>query len=698
MKTNVKYMVALMAISTMMACSKDNVLYQGEPEVTVEEEKDAYNDFDFSTTQSDVTLNVDYKLDLPASVFFEVYDHNPATLEDYVGYKKTTTDLPLFSGFTKPGGTFTQKIDLPAYVNKVYVYSSAFFAQSLIEANVYGNTINAEADDYEEATSARRKIVTQTSTNYYCYMDENVKNVKVQNYGRNSKTLSDSHTSYQFNWHKWLGDYDTKNNGAIAYDYKGELRPSDGDIAMLRTAHGKVIDINSTCEEKYRSYYDLKLSKDAEVAVSFVGQNTCWNSSIGYYYYKEGNEPKELKNVILVFPNTQDGNYTAYKSQSKPCAGISPGTTALLRYYPNIENGDSSQSTTIFPKGTRIGFVLATNAWGNRMQNIDWTCTVDKAYRSATSANLSVNNDGKSFDINGSSASSETEPRRTAVYRYGNYVMISFEDHDNDLNYSDVIITTRSNPVDAIEGVTVVKPITKSANLKGIYAFEDLWPSKGDYDMNDVLTKYTYTKLIQDQKVISESFIFKTFENYAQLSNGLAIKLDKAIAEDDTVKCYILKANSTDTIQTNFTYEKEDNVFLLTDNVKRYPEGEYILTIAHGTPVDQDAVNDAHPFIWRAGSDNGRWEMHIAQEAPTNKVDTSLFGTEDDQSDTSKGIYYVRKGNYPFGFFLSGADEIDLKLLLEPENEKTPISELYPNYINWVNSNGTTNTTWYKNE
>ena len=56
----------------------------------------------------------------------------------------------------------------------------------------------------------------------------------------------------------------------------------------------------------------------------------------------------------------------------------------------------------------------------------------------------------------------------------------------------------------------------------------------------------------------------------------------------------------------------------------------------------------------------------------------------------------MRGNSYPFAFYLAGATEIDLAKLLDPQNEKTHIDELYPAYSGWVTSNGGNNTDWYK--
>ena len=101
-------------------------------------------------------------------------------------------------------------------------------------------------------------------------------------------------------------------------------------------------------------------------------------------------------------------------------------------------------------------------------------------------------------------------------------MLISFEDHNNDENFSDVVFTMTSNPVDAVMDIPSVdvNDGKKTANvLRGIYAFEDLWTSRGDYDMNDVMVRSDYEKVFNEKGIFAESFMLKTFANFAGNAN-----------------------------------------------------------------------------------------------------------------------------------------------------------------------------------
>lgn len=649
---------ALIAIFALSSCLEKEI-YQGPKEDNKE-----FNDFDFSTVLSTTSLEVSYtNCNVEDNVYFEVYDEAPVIPNEY-GYTKKADTTPLFTGYTAEDGIFKQNVELPAYLKKVYIYTPSFFAQTLIEADVNNGIIKATD---EAATAAISRSVASTEKEFNSYMV--TKNPPAA-YSDNNR------------WKTWLGDYNLWKNGEIDYKYKGELAAEKGD--HLYAAHSQVINVHKTCPEELRCYSDISITEPAEIAVTFLGQNTCWNCSMGYYYYKEGNAPATLNDahIIMLFPNTQDGEWSNDKKAAGPTAGIDRLTAVQLKYYPDIASDSREGETNVFPAGYKVGLVLANNAWSNRLKNYSG----NNRYRSATSSGLSVNNQGKAFTV-----------PRTAAYNYKDFVMVSFEDYITDQNFSDVVVALKSSPAKAIEVDPDVDPDknqTTAEVLKGIYAFEDLWPSKGDYDMNDVIVKYNYGKTFdKDNNIYAESFIFKTFQNFAGNNNGLAFRL-LATKSPSSITCFIRKPGEEEFSETNFTFESDDNVYILTENVKVNIGTEYKVTVKYDTPIV--TPSEAQPFIFRNEASGKRWEVHIPKEKPTSKMEMSHFQKGDDASKPSQNIYYVREGNYPFAFFLSGANENNIQKLLDAKNEKTPIDQLYKGYNGWVTSNGKDNQNWYK--
>lgn len=648
--------IAAMAMAAATGCSHDNPAPSPEPPAKGGE----FNEFDF-VTNSPVTLSVDYGRmgGLPANVYFEVYDTCPVR-ETETAYVKIEGIEPLYAGYTDAEGRFEGTIDLPSYVQKAYVYTTAFYARTLMEATRSGDKLTASAESGAPATASA------ASTRAKEYYSTAVK---------------------EDGWKTWLGSYDST-YGSIGYEYKGDLKVKN--YRALLMAHASVFDTTEKCPEEYRSSRDLYLAESAEVVITLLGSNSCWNSSLGYYYYKEGNKPRTLAdaNVVMIFPNTQDGQWSN-DWQAIMYQGVERGSAVQLMYYPEIANGSEADATTVFPADYRIGFVLATNAWTNRLRS------GDKKYRAATSSGLSVDNNGNAY-----------QTPRTAVFRYTdekqgiNSVLFSFEDHINDENFSDVVFTLSSNPVDAVQDIPSVdvnegKKTTKV--LRGIYAFEDLWPSRGDYDMNDVMVRSDYEKVFNEKGIYEESFMLKTFANYAGNANGLAVTLTGAAASAE-LEFSVRKPGSEAFEAAEF--QRDGNVVLLTPDVKQLMGSAYRITAKYDAPIAEKQAGTIKPFIYRTDRDGltagKRWEVHIPYEKPTSLAEMSFFGTNDDKSIPEKGIYYVRAENYPFAFFLSGATDADVARLLDLSNEKSPIDKVYPAYAGWAASNGKENTDWYK--
>ncbi len=652
MKKTLKLSVLIVMgiLSTLIiSCRDHNEIYQGPPE----EKPKEFNDFDY-TTEQDVTLQISYQNmgGIQASVDFEVYDQMPVEETEYTFVKKAGVE-PIYADRTENDGSFSKKLPFPTYAKTLYIYTHAFYARTLLTANVENGIAVATDEIKDNAGEISRD---SRANENYC--------IPVKNEG----------------WLDWLGTYDS-NKGYIGYAYNGDLAYTKEEAARLYATHSNVINVKGKCPQEYRASSDMYIGEDAEIAVTILGGNTCWNSSMGYYYYKEGETPASLKDakVILIFPNTQDGQWSNDINAARKTQGVDRGTSVLLKYYPNIAKNSKEGETTNFPAGYRIGFVLATNGWTGRIPNFQ---NKEKKYRAATSKGLSIKNSGEAY----------AEPR-TAVYRYVdepiNAVMFSFEDHDNDENFSDVVFTLKSNPIGAIEDIPEVSDNTATVKtVKGTYAFEDLWPKAGDYDMNDVIVVSRYEKKydasVDNKGIYEESFIFKTLENKANNQNGLGFTLVNG--ESNAFITLTIDGQEAE-------YKKEGDVFLLTDNVKKYMGKDYKLTLKYKEALKNKREAISKPFIWKK-SENGNWEVHIAQEAPTPLADRVYFNTEDDAS--SEGKYYVRNGNYPFAFFLSGAIETDISKLLDPANESKPIDDLYPDYSKWVNNKGTTNQDWYK--
>lgn len=639
-------MVIVVGISSCVDSDKD--LYQEAPGAEI-------NTSNFSTIQK-VQVEIDYS-DSESRVPFSIYDGNPLIEGENTTILKENVQA-LDGAWTDEQGKFTATVELPAYVSNVYIVSTSPFARQAIPAKIVNGVLKVSDTDEQLTTRASYRESTSFDKNRF-------------------KNLG---------WNTNLGSFDDR-SGVINYAYKGndpKLTLSKSEMKELRTTVSKVLNTLGSCPEEYRTQADLYVEED-ETAVVLTALRgwTCWNSSLGYYYYRYDQAPASLKDVKVyaVFPNTQM-TWNNGSLQASP-QGIKEGTAVQLKYFDDPEYPKGKN----FPKGYYIGFILACNAWNTYFTGFNSYTLTEGFYASSTKGFSTKVNSG--IDV------------RTAMFKDKNSnIAIAFEDFMDDQNFTDVVFSLKANPE-----ITNVPPVDEDLNTTiektGVYAFEDEWPKAGDYDMNDVLVQYTYQKVFNIfNEILSESFTFKTLYNKSTVfTNGLGFILSNE-GNAQSTEYFIRKENEKDfTVASGADkFTRESNAIILTDNVKTNPNAEYKVTFKYGdknSNKKQETSIDA--FIYRPSKEGYRLEVHCPMKKPTSKVDTSLFGQYEDCSKPNEGIYYVsnQENIYPFAFYLSNANANDIAELKNfDKNEKKSISEIYPKFIDWAKYG--TNADWYK--
>ena len=639
-------MVIVVGISSCVDSDKD--LYQEAPGAEI-------NTSNFSTIQK-VQVEIDYS-NSESRVPFSIYDGNPLIEGENTTILKENVQA-LDGAWTDEQGKFTATVELPAYVSNVYIVSTSPFARQAIPGKIVNGVLKVSDTDEQLTTRASYRESTRFDRNRF------------NNLG----------------WNTNLGSFDDR-SGVIDYAYKGndpKLTLSKSEMNELRTTVSNVLNTLGSCPEEYRTQADLYVEED-ETAVVLTALRgwTCWNSSLGYYYYRYDQAPASLKDVKVyaVFPNTQM-IWNNGSLQASP-QGIKEGTAVQLKYFDDPEYPKGKN----FPKGYYIGFILACNAWNTYFTGFNSYTLTEGFYASSTKGFSTKVNSG--IDV------------RTAMFKDKNSnIAIAFEDFMDDQNFTDVVFSLKANPE-----ITNVPPVDEDLNTTiektGVYAFEDEWPKAGDYDMNDVLVQYTYQKVFNIfNEILSESFTFKTLYNKSTVfTNGLGFILSNE-GNAQSIEYFIRKENEKDfTVASGADkFTRESNAIILTDNVKTNPNAEYKVTFKYGdknSNKKQETSIDA--FIYRPSKEGNRLEVHCPMKKPTSKVDTSLFGQYEDCSKPNEGIYYVsnQENIYPFAFYLSNANANDIAELKNfDKNEKKSISEIYPKFIDWAKYG--TNADWYK--
>jgi LruC domain-containing protein len=499
-----------------------------------------------------------------------------------------------------------------------------------------------------------------------------------------------------------------------AYDANGVpacLNPPDDVIG-----NGLLADINAALPEfapvpQYHPEYlasgnetDIILNEDADVWMTFVHEGAGNKNALGFYTYNVNNPPTsvaQIEVVTIVFPNL---------SLEFSGGGLHPGNKMNLGQ---------------FPAGTGIGWVLFQNAFtiGGSVN------TTKPKFYSDPAFNPEVDPAKKQHNV--------------ILYDGERQLfVIGFEDlnrtsgGDNDFN--DAIYYITSNPVTAIQSAAMplVDPTIIDTDDDGVYdviddfpndpsrafnnyypgedqkgsfAFEDLWPSKGDYDFNDLVLEYNINQVTNAENkvvdIISEYTIKAIGAGY---KNGFGYQLNlppSAIAnvsgyslEEDFIT---LSGNGTESGQNKATIIVFDNTYNLFPTiasgfVNTRTEQPYVtppsitVTVNLATPQTLAAVGlpPYNPFLI-VNKERGK-EVHLPGYAPTALVNQIYFGTEDDDSNPAQGRYYKSGSNLPWGMHLPVSFDYPI--------EKTPILEGHLVFDTWVLSGGFSYMDWYENK
>lgn len=243
-------------------------------------------------------------------------------------------------------------------------------------------------------------------------------------------------------------------------------------------------------------------------------------------------------------------------------------------------------------------------------------------------------------------------------------------------------------------------------------AFEDLWPSYGDYDLNDMVIGYKFKIVSNSQNQVVE--IFNTLilrANGAGGSNGFGYQLPgvnpgsivTVTGTGDQIG-YSVGANGTEIGNTGnatiIAFANAHKIMPYWNTVKNDSPGpsvEFNIKISfmnNGVPgpsgtVTVNSLNIAawNPFIV-INANRGK-EVHLPDYPPTDLADYSVFGSEDDDTRPGSGKRYKSRSNLPWA--------LDIQGTFDYPAEHEGINAAYLHFRKWVESSGTKFTDWWSN-
>jgi len=451
--------------------------------------------------------------------------------------------------------------------------------------------------------------------------------------------------------------------------------------------------------------HNLVLNEACNVWVTFISEGAGYRNVLGFYTYKTGSPPatpSAIDSIHIIFPNV---------SFSGSGGGLATGNKVHIG---------------TFPPGTEIGWVLIADGFHST---------------SITSGNWVLFSD---MNLNSEALASKKQHTILCNDIGRGKFLLSFEDQrrdgstDNDFN--DAIFYVSADPIRAVETQNIPIPNYTSTDSDqdgvsnsfdsypddpskafnnyypskdnvGTLAFEDLWPSKGDYDFNDMVVDYNFNQITNGQNKVVQIQLKATLTAMgASYKNGFGIQLPIApsliasVTGTDIKEAYVVQnSNGTEAGQSKATIIIFDNGYNLLPypgmpsmGVNTTPGATYVapkeldITINLTTPVSLSTMGlpPYNPFM--IINQIREKEVHLIDNPPTDLADKSLLGTSNDDSKPASSQYYVSKNNLPFA--------IDISSHFDYPVEKAQVSQAYLKFVAWGESSGSQYYDWFQSK
>jgi LruC domain-containing protein len=223
---------------------------------------------------------------------------------------------------------------------------------------------------------------------------------------------------------------------------------------------------------------------------------------------------------------------------------------------------------------------------------------------------------------------------------------------------------------------------------KQIVAFEDLWPSTGDFDFND-LTMSNQVKINKDIdfNLINAEFTISIDAIGASIHNGIGMMFYKESGAT-------FGSNIIESVSGDVTLDPDNtNGLILADDVFE-AISEYYQNNGVGPTKIPDTLkfnivfnsnaDDFIPELYIFRSSDRSYEIHRSNFPPTAAMDLTLLNTVNDNGN------FKTENGLPWGL------EIILDGQYKSPRERVDMLAAYPQFQLWATSNGAQNTTWYQ--
>ncbi|MFT4732493.1 MAG: LruC domain-containing protein [Gammaproteobacteria bacterium] len=257
-----------------------------------------------------------------------------------------------------------------------------------------------------------------------------------------------------------------------------------------------------------------------------------------------------------------------------------------------------------------------------------------------------------------------------------------------------------------------------SASQWATIAFEDNWPSIGDYDFNDLVMNYRISEYTLNGEVIRIKLEGQIAAVGALQHNGFAFQLPGILRSDIDESAIRFTINDLPQNISPLEAGRNQAIAIITDDVWNFVSAgvncnyyrtepgcgsdiqmgfSMTLPMANAIPSAQMPDFPYDPFLFATegyehslafGLPPGRaYEIHLPDKAPTEAFRLDFFGRRDDRSEPQNGRYFVSANGMPWA--------INVGVEMQYSLEYMDVIYAYPLFSSFIANQGLVDADWY---
>ena len=470
---------------------------------------------------------------------------------------------------------------------------------------------------------------------------------------------------------------------------------------------------------------NVRFKEDAEVWVTFVTEGAGYRNSVGYFTYDPANpptSPAQVKEKIIFVNVSEPSPLDAAGSQHQNTVRLGSFKAGQALGFMIVSDGYSS--TGRLYNGKRIGGVkdnarptwvfytlraLNPEAAGPQNLNVhtvvlkDATAAADGYQRLVIGFEDINRESGGDHDFNDVVLAIHVTPGRAIANLQSLQTLVSAADKDTDGD--GVKDALDEFPTDATRAFSRYYP---GADTWGTLAFEDQWPQRGDYDLNDVVMRYRGREIMNAaREVVGLEIDYSLQARGGLIDSGFGVHLP-GIAAGAVASATLatgsgaLQALAVEAGQSEATFVvfKSSLVQMpmsadancpyanTRTNCQSVVAVPYRLLINFTQPLPSKLFAAPYnPFIFR--SNRRGQEVHLPGKPPTRLAEAALLGSADDRSVVGTAKTYMDAQRRPWA--------LDIPTPWAWPLEATDLLKPYPRFADWATSSGANARDWYLN-